>query len=189
MYKLRILSRGMLPLVGMFMLFGMVRAFAQAETEEEKQERLYREDYERYQKMAALPDLTKRADLLLAFVRERPDSKMMQYAQDNLLRVLDALLKQENNVAVLGISERFIKLRPKVGETYYFYGASLKNSNKFPEAMDALAKCYLLKNPLSTRAKDALERMYKARNPAEDAVGANVGIQKIIRKAQDEIGK
>jgi tetratricopeptide (TPR) repeat protein len=189
MLGLRAVSRWMLPLIGLMLWLGVAQAFAQEETEEEKQERLYREDYERYQKMAALPDLLKRSDLLLAFVKERPNSKMMQYAQDNTLRVLDTLLKQENSTAVLSISERFIKMRPKVGETYYFYGAALKNSNKFDDAMDALAKCYVLKNPLSTRAKDALERMYKARNPGADTVGSASGIQRIIKKAQDEVSK
>ncbi len=189
MSTLRILSRRLLPFVSMVLLLGIARAFAQAETAEEKQERLYREDYERYQKMAALPDLTKRADLLLAFMRDRPDSKMMQYAQDNFLRVLDSLLKQENNTAILALSERFMKLRPRVGETYYFFGAALKNNNRFPEAMDALAKCYVLKNPLSARARDALERMYRARNPKSDAVGVNSGVQKIIKTAQEEVAK
>ncbi len=189
MTKLRILSHRLFPFISMVLLFGMARAFAQAESAEEKQERLYREDYERYQKMAALPDLTKRADLLLAFIRERPDSKMMQYAQDNFLRVLDSLLKQENNTAILALSERFMKLRPKVGETYYFYGAALKNNNKYPEAMNALAKCYVLKNPLSSRARDALDRMYRARNPQADAVGLNAGVQKLIKSAQEEVGK
>jgi tetratricopeptide (TPR) repeat protein len=189
MLKLRTLPRPMFPLIGLMLWIGVGQAFAQQETEEEKQERLYREDYERYQKMSALPDLTKRADLLLAFIKERPDSKMMQYAQDNFERVLDGLLKQENNAAILALSERFIKMRPNVGETYYFYGAVLKNNNKFAEAMDALAKCYVLKNPLSTRARDALERMYKARNAGADSVGVAAGVQKIIKKAQDEVGK
>jgi hypothetical protein len=102
---------------------------------------------------------------------------------------LDSLLKQDNNTAILALSERFIKMRPKVGETYYFYGASLKNNNKFAEAMDALAKCYVLKNPLSARAKDALERMYKARNAGVDSVGVDAGVAKLIKKAQDEVGK
>ena len=183
MLKLRALPRRMFPLIGLMLWVGIGQAVAQQETEEEKQERLYREDYERYQKMAALPDLTKRADLLLAFVKERPDSKMMQYAQDNFQRVLDSLLKQDNNTAILALSERFIKMRPKVGETYYFYGASLKNNNKFAEAMDALAKCYVLRNPLSARAKDALERMYKARNAGVDSVGVDAGVAKLIKKA------
>lgn len=189
MLELRTLSRWMLLLAGLMLSAGIAQAFAQEETEEEKQERLYREDYERYQKMAALPDLAKRADLLLAFMKERPNSKMTEYARDNFARVLDAFLKQENNALVLALSERFIKMYPKVGETYYFYGATLKNNNKFVESMDSLAKCYVLKNPLSTRAKDALERMYKARNPGADSVGINAGVQKIIKKAQDEVGK
>ncbi len=188
MFRARVLCQWMLSLISLVLLFGIAQAFAQ-ETEEEKQERLYREDYERYQKISALPDLTKRGDLLLTFMRERPDSKMAQYAQDNFLRVLDSLLKAGNNTAILSLSERFIKMRPKVGETYYFYGASLKNNNKFAEAMDALAKCYVLKNALSSRAKDALDRMYRARNPGMDSVGADAGVQKVIKKAQEDVGK
>ncbi len=179
----------MIPVLCLISWAAVNPCIAQQETAEEKQERIYREDYEQYQKIAALPDLVKRAELLLAFAKDRPNSKMMQYVQDNTLRVLDALLKQENNAAILSISERFIKLRPKTGETYYFYAAALKNTSKFPEAMDALAKCYVLKNALSARAKDALDRMYATRNPKEDSVGAAAGVQKLIRKAQDEVGK
>ena len=189
MSDLRTISRSMIALVGLMLWVGDVQAFAQQETAEEKQERIYREDYDQYQKIAALPDLVKRADLLLAFAKDRPNSKMMQYVQDNTLRVLDALLKQENNAAVLSISDRFIKLRPKTGETYYFYAAALKNTSKFPEAMDALAKCYVLKNPLSARAKDALDRMYATRNPKADAVGTAAGVQRLIKKAQEDVGK
>ncbi len=189
MSRFRILSTWILPGIALILCVGIAQALVQQETEEEKQERLYREDYDRYQKMSALPDLNKRADLLLNFMRERPDSKMMQYAQDNLLRVLDSLLKKENNAALLGFSERLIKIRPKVGETYYFYGAALKNNNRFPEAMDALAKCYVLKNPLSARAKDALDRMYKARNPSADSVGVTGGVNRLIKKAEEEVGR
>ncbi len=185
----RTLTRWMLLLLGFLLWSGIMQVIAQQETAEEKQERLYREDYDRYQKMSALPDLVKRADLLLAFAKDRPDSKMMAYVQDNLLRVMDGLLKQENNAAVLSISERFIKLRPKTGETYYFFGAALKNNSKFAEAMEALAKCYVLRNPLSTRAKDALDRMYATRNPKLDAVGVAAGVQKLIKQAQEAVGK
>lgn len=185
----RTLTRWMLASLGFMLWAAVAQAVAHQETAEEKQERLYREDYERYQKMSALPDLQKRSELLLAFAKDRPDSKMMPYVQDNILRVLDALLKQENNAAVLSISERFMKLRPKTGETYYFYGAALKNNLKFPEALDALAKCYVLRNPLSARAKDALDRMYATRNPKEDSVGVAAGVQRLVKKAQDEVGK
>jgi hypothetical protein len=189
MSKLRTLARCMIPLVGLILWVGIAQSFSQQETAEEKQERLYREDYDHYQKIAALPDLAKRAELLLAFVKERPNSKMMQYVLDNSLRVLDALLKKEDNAAVLSISERLINMRPTVGETYYFYAAALKNNVKFPEAMDALAKCCVLKNPLSTRAKEILDRMYSTRNPKADSVGVAAGVQKLIKKAQDDLHK
>ena len=57
--------------------------------EETSADRQYREDYERYQKIAAISEPARRADQLIAFLKERPDSKLVEYAQGNYLQVLE----------------------------------------------------------------------------------------------------
>jgi tetratricopeptide (TPR) repeat protein len=189
MLKPIVLSRWTILLAALILSVGVVQAYAQAETEEEKQERLYREDYERVTKIVAITDVVKRAEHLATFLKERPSSKMAEYAEANYFAVLDTLGKQGNNPALMSLSERLISLQPKLGETYYFYALALKNNSKFNEAMDALAKCYVLKNRLSPRARDALELMYKARNSRLDSVGINAGVQKLIKQAEAEVSK
>ena len=153
---------------------------AQAVIDPEEQ---YGIDYERLQKVVAIPQLVSRADSLYQFMKERPDSKLTDYAQSVFFQALDALLNQANDTAVLGLSERMIKLRPKLGETYCFYGIALKNKKRYPEAMDALAKSYVMKNnKLAAKAKEVLGLVYKGVNK-----GSLVGLDELIKKAQQEI--
>ncbi len=174
----------MLPLLTLVVSMGSSRVWAQDE-QESPGAKLYREDYERLQKTMAISDPVKRADGLLAFLKDRPDSKMNDYAQGNYLQVLEGLAKAEKYPMVVTLSERFIKLRPKVGEAYYFYGAALKNTGKVPEAMDALAKCAVMKNNNAARkAREFLEYIYKAQNQ-----GSVVGLDKLLKKAQDDLSK
>jgi hypothetical protein len=162
--------------------FGTGRLWAQEE--ESAEEAQYREDYERVTKAVGVTDVMRRADLLYQFMKERPNSKMGSYAQQHYWAVLETLAKSEKHAAIITLSERMIALRPRVGETYYFYGAALKNVQKFPESMTALAKCYVLKNSASRKAKEFLDYIYRTQNK-----GSMVGIDKLIKKAEGEIGK
>jgi tetratricopeptide (TPR) repeat protein len=174
----------MLPLLAMILCVGSSPLWAQDE-QESPEAKQYREDYERLQKTTAISDAVKRADGLLAFLKERPDSKMADYAQGNYLQVLEGLAKAEKYQVVVTLCERFIKLRPRVGEAYYFYGAALKNTGKVPEAMDALAKCAVMKNNNAARkAREFLEYIYKSQNQ-----GSIVGLDKLLKKAQDDLSK
>jgi hypothetical protein len=86
-------------------------------------------------------------------------------------------------MAVLELSELMIGLRPKLGETYCFYGIALKNKKRYPEAMDALAKSYVMKNnKLAAKAKEVLDLVYKGVNK-----GSLVGQDALIKKAQQEV--
>ena len=146
-------------------------------------EELYGIDYERLEKIVAVPQLIARADGLYQFMKERPDSKLTDYAQGVFFQTLDTLLKQGNDTAVLGLSERMLQLRPRLGEAYCFYGIALKNRKRYPEAMDALAKSYVLKNnKLAAKAKEVLDLVYKGVNK-----GSLVGQDELIKKAQQEI--
>jgi len=117
-------------------------------------------------------------------MKDRPDSKVFDYAQGNYLLALENLSKAEKFQQVISLSERFIKLRPKVGETYYFYGAALKNMQRYPEAIDALAKCAVTKNSASRKAREFLEYVYRGQNS-----GSLIGLNKVLKKAQGEMGQ
>lgn len=157
-------------------------ALGAARQEESAADRQYREDYERVQKIVAVSDSSRRADQLFAFLKERPDSKLTDYAQRNYLVVLEGLLKAENFKGVLTLSERYVKLRPKVPETYYFYGAALRGVDRYDEAYDALARCSVVRNPLSRKARDVLEFIYKSKHQ-----GMLGGLDKILKKAQADM--
>ena len=144
----------------------------------------YREDYEKFQKITAITDPVKRGDQVILFIKDRPNSKLVPNAQANLFMILDNFIKTENNEPLLSLSERYIKVRPKVGETYYCYGFALKNLKRLDEAMDALAKCYLIKNPQSTKAKDFLDLIYKGQHR-----GLLAGEEQIINKARQDVAK
>ncbi len=181
MYRFMSACARLMPAIGLLFWFGAGQLRAQEdESPEQKQ---YREDYERVQKLVATPDLMKRADLLLQFMKDHPQSKMNEYAQGNYLQVLEGLSKQEKYPAVISLSEKMIAFRPRVGETYYFYGAALKNSQKMPEAMNALAKCYVLRNPASRKAKEFLDSLYTGQNRSL------IGEEKLIKNAEAQIGK
>jgi tetratricopeptide (TPR) repeat protein len=146
-------------------------------------EEQYRVDYERLQTITAIPQLDSRGNGLYQFMKERPDSKLTDYAQSVFYQTLDTLLKQGNDTAVLGLSERMVKLRPRLGEAYCFYGIALKNKKRYPEAIDALAKSYVLKNnKLAAKAKEVLDLVYKGINK-----GSLAGQDDLIKKAQQEV--
>jgi len=153
------------------------------EQEESPEVTKYREDYERYQKIAAIKDQLKRGDALYKFLRERRDSKLLKNIQVDYLRIMESLHKEKNYSAIIPRSERFIKLFPRVGETYYLYGFALREGGKPEQAMNALAKCHLLRVPASIKAKRLLEYIYKGQHN-----GSLAGLDEIIRQARSELG-
>jgi hypothetical protein len=161
---------------------GAVVAFAQED--EPANVRKYREDYEAYQKVTAISDPMKRGEQLIQFQKERPNSKLSATAQSNTLSILDGYIKSENNDALLSLAEKFLKVRPKVGETYYCQGFALRNLKRTDEAMDALAKSYLLKNPVSAKAKTLLDMIYKGQHR-----GSLEGQEAVISKARQDLAK
>jgi tetratricopeptide (TPR) repeat protein len=166
----------------MLAMLGLPGATARTAQDESPAEQQYREDYERVQKIMAVTDPSRRADLLFAFLKERPGSKLGEYAQTNYLLVLEGFLKAKNFKALLPASERMIKLRPKVGESWYFYGNALRDANRLPEAMDALARCSLMRNSAARKSRDFLEFLYKQQHQ-----GSLIGLDKVLKAAQAKL--
>jgi tetratricopeptide (TPR) repeat protein len=175
-----ILCNGIPTLV---LLFGVGLSQLRAQ-DESPAETKYREDYERVIKIKDIPDGMKRAESLLALMKEGPDPRVFDYAQTLFLLAVEGFNKAEKYPQVIALSEKFIKLRPQVGETYYFYGTALKKTNKTPEAIDALAKCSVLRNRASRQATEFLEYIYKSQNN-----GSLVGLDKVLKKAKDDLAK
>jgi tetratricopeptide (TPR) repeat protein len=144
----------------------------------------YKEDYDRIQRIVKVSQPIKRADQLVSLFKERPDldDKLQNYADNVFARDLESLAKQGNPAAVIGLCERVLKIRPRFGEVYLFYGIALKNEKKISEAMNAFAKCYVITNPLQKKAKQQLDVAYRATSG-----GSLIGQEKIIKNAIKEL--
>ncbi len=175
------ISRLMYLLLGVVLWFGAARLWAQEdETPAQKQ---YREDYEQYQKIQAVKDPAGRVDELLKFIQERPKSQLLKNVSADFLFMLQDLEKQNKWDTLVAWAGRFIKLQPRIGETYYYLGHALDSLKKPEDAMVALAKCYILKNPGSDRAKLYLDSIYKRTHQ-----GKTDGLDAMIQKIRSEIG-
>lgn len=172
------IPRKLLPLLGVLLWSCAGQLWAQEQDPDE----VYRQDYEQYMKIRETKEPLKRADELLAFIQARPQSKLQTNAQTDYIYILNDLRNVENWNTLATLAQRFIKLRPRVGETYYFLGGAFYGQKKFDEAMDALARCYLLQNPNSARAKSSLETIWKGRH-----AGKLDGLDAFIAKIRAEL--
>jgi len=174
------IAKKLLPLLGVVLWFGTIPLLAQEDEPPEMKQ--YRDDYERYQKIKAMKDRVKRADELLQFLKDRSNSKLELTVQADYWVILQDLNKESKWDTSTLLAERLVKVRPKTGEAYYFLGQSLKEQKKLPEAMDALAKCVVLKNQLSAKARQFLEYIYKS-------VKGNLnGLDALLQKAVKDLG-
>jgi tetratricopeptide (TPR) repeat protein len=182
MKSLLFLIRRLIPAAAVMLWIGA--GIAHAQEDESPVVTRYREDYEAYQKVVAISDPLKRGEQLIQFIKDRPklDAKLLDTAQANLFTLLDGYIKTESNEPLLSLSERYIKVRPKAGQTYYCYGFALRNLKRYDEAMIALAKCYLIKNPVSEKARNFLDSVYKGQHR-----GSLAGEEQIISKAKQEL--
>ncbi len=175
------ISRLMLLSLGVVLCCGSARLWAQEE--ETPAQKQYREDYEQYQKIQAIKDQAGRAEEILKFIQERPKSQLLRNVNADYLLMIQDLSKQNRWDTVVAWAGRFIRLQPRIGETYYYLGQALDSLKKPDDAMVALAKCYILKNPGSDRAKLYLDSIYKRTHQ-----GKTDGLDDMIRKVRSEIG-
>ena len=144
----------------------------------------YKEDYDRIQIITKVGDVVRRMDKMIALYSERKDmdSKLRDYADNLFARDLESLTKQANYITVRSICERILKVRPKFGEVYLFYGVALKNSKKIEEAMNAFARGAAIPNALSTKSKQQLDIIYRSLHG-----GSLVGQDKLIKNAMKDL--
>jgi hypothetical protein len=140
----------------------------------------YKDDYDRIQKVAKISDPAKRADQMVQVYKESPDmdSQLRDYADNLFAKDLESLMKQSNFIAMRGICERVLKVRPKFGEVYLFYGVTLKNDKKIEDALVAFARGAAIKNPLQEKARQQLDVNYRQVHK-----GSLIGKDKLMKEA------
>jgi proline dehydrogenase len=146
----------------------------------------YREDYDRMQKIKSNTLPAKRADQLIAFIKERSDmdAKILDYVKGLLEEDLRKMKVQGEFPALKESCERAIKADPLLGQAYLYYGFALKNEKKDQEAMIAFAKAMLIPTSSSQQAKVELDKLYKSAHR-----GSLEGEDKLIADARREINK
>ena len=144
----------------------------------------YKEDYDRLQRIVPISQPIKRAEQLVKLYKESPgmDTRLQDYADDFFVKDMQSLLVKRNFIALRGICNRAIKVRPKFGQAYFYLGRVFVNENKTDEAMLNYAKSHLIKSPLQKKAKQQLDRIYRKLHN-----GSLVGQDKIIKKAEAEL--
>ncbi|MGD0310338.1 MAG: hypothetical protein ABSC02_13760 [Acidobacteriota bacterium] len=173
-------AKMLLPLLGMVLCMGSIRLYAQQD--DAAKEEQYRADYDRFQKMMAIKDPMKRGEEFVQFLKDRPKSQLETYVLQNYYQILQEDNAQSKWDALALQSDALLKVRPKVGEAYFFWGTALRQQNKLPEAMEALAKCYVLRCPVSDKARQFLEVLYKGTHG-----GKTTGLDALIEKARSAI--
>ena len=153
-------------LYGPWVFFLVCTAFfaAAAAQDESLEDFKYREDYNRVQSIVKITDPVKRAERMLTLYSERRDMKaeLRDYADNIFARDLETLMKQNNYAPMKSLCQRALKIRPRFGEAYFFYGIALKREKKTDEALTAFARAYGIDNPLKAKAKQQLDITYRS---------------------------
>ncbi len=135
----------------------------------------YKRDYAQVETIIKEPDLTKRAGLLLDFVKQRPISRSLDYVAQNYVACLKPLMDAKDWAKVASSEEGFVALMPTeksvaaaqvpepgAGE---FIKNQLKNAQKFMH--QNLIAAYFQGNNMA-KAAELAEKGY-AENPADPA--------------------
>jgi hypothetical protein len=144
----------------------------------------YKDDYDRIQKVVKIGDPAKRADRIVQVYKDSPDmdSQLRDYADNLFAKDLESLMKQGNFIAIRGICERVLKVRPKFGEAYLFYGVALKNEKKIDEALVAFARGASIKSPLQGKARQQLDVNYRQAHK-----GSLIGEDKLMKESMKDL--
>ena len=171
-------------LFGLSILF-LASALSVVSAQEENIDEIqYEEDYNRIQNIVKVNNPVKRADQIVKLYQQRSDlnSQLRDYIDGILVLDMENLLKQNNYIAIRGLSERAVKVRPKFGQMYLYYGVALKNDKRTEEALIAFAKGSLIKSTHQAKAKQQFDITYRSTTG-----GSLIGQDKIIAKAKEEL--
>jgi len=152
---------------------------AAAAQDESLEDFKYKEDYDRVQSIVKTPDVVKRAERMVTLYKDRRDmrAELRDYADNVFARDLETMMKQNNYIPMKSLCERALKVRPRFGEAYFFYGLALKREKKIDEALTAFARAYGIENPLKAKAKQQLDVTYRSKG------GTLAGQEKLVKEA------
>jgi len=97
--------------VALFFLSGIATVFAQ-EKVSPLSDYQYKKDYPQYEAIKKEADVQKRADLLLAFVKERPISKVLLYAANDYMACVKPQLDKKDWAKAVSMEEAFWAVIP-----------------------------------------------------------------------------
>ena len=182
-------SRIIVLTAAVFVLCGTI-VYAQQEKISPVSDYQYKRDYAQVETIMKEGDLTKRAGLLIAFVKEHPISRSLDYVAQNYLACLKPLMDAKDWAKVIASEQAFIALvpteksvaaaqvpEPGAGE---FIKNQLKNTNKVMQ--QALLASYFQSNNMA-KAAEIAEKAY-AENPADQQMLAV--LMEIYKKAFPE---
>ncbi len=138
-------AKMLLPLLGMVLCMGSIRLYAQQD--DAAKEEQYRADYDRFQKMMAIKDPMKRGEEFVQFLKDRPKSQLETYVLQNYYQILQEDNAQSKWDALALQSDALLKVRPKVGEAYFFLGTALRQQNKLAGGHGGSGKMLRLEMP------------------------------------------
>jgi len=87
-------------------------AFASQEKISPLSDYQYKRDFPRYEAIKKEADIQKRADLLMAFVKERPISRILLYAATDYLECVKPLIEKKDWAKAIAMEEAFLALVP-----------------------------------------------------------------------------
>lgn len=120
---------------------------AQAEQQAQQAEQQYTaEEYDAYQKATQEPDLVKREDAIVAFMKANPNSALNQYAISALLQLTAEYQKQAKAADVVRVGEKVLSVKPDDMNALYMTAVAYYQLQKFDKVVNHGETVYA-KNP------------------------------------------
>ncbi len=123
----------------------------------------YKKDYAEVEELMKEADSEKRANSLLAFLKERPKSGMIQYVSGYYAQIVAGHQQAANWPKVIKMSEDFLALLPDDLATQRTLMAAYYQSQNFPKAA-ALGEKLYAKNPDKAMATDLASLYLQLKN-------------------------
>ena len=121
----------------------MMPALAQEQQGQPAQDIKYTaEEYAAYDRAVKEPDLAKREDAIVGFVKANPQSSLVQYAEGAFLELLQEYQKAGDIQRLAGAGEKFLALRPDHREVTFATGVAWYQLQQYQNAVGHLEKVY-----------------------------------------------
>jgi len=116
---------------------------AQGEQAQDGDVRYTAEEYAAYQKATEEPDLAKREDAIIAFVKANPKSSLVQYAKTSYSQLLLEYRKTSDWQKLATAGEKLLAISPDDVQAMYLTGEGFFNTQQLAKAAPYLEKVYV----------------------------------------------